>query len=174
MGPDEQALITKIETAFADEKYPGDDYLVESSYGDEATSLIDSFRGKTDWRRLPATFLDTAVDGSALAFFSGAALRFYLAAYLRADVRGELSRASPEVRLTWSLTQQSEGQRLAEAWGGGTMLERAKRCFEQFNSQQAAAVTEYLEWKLAQLGGDPCIEDALANYWRPRARGVGP
>lgn len=173
MGGNEETLLRKIEAAFFDVEYPGDDHLTESTHGKEPAALISEFRGKTDWRQLAAEFLDQVPDGSgsALAFFSDAALHFYLPAYLMADVRGELSLASPEVRLCWSLTPQSEGQKVAKVWGGGTMGEHARRCFDRFDSRQVGVVIEYLSWKLESLGyEDPTITQALDHYWLKRAR----
>jgi hypothetical protein len=174
MSAREEELLAKIEAAFSNVEYPGDDDLTDSpSYGDEPTALIAEFRGKTDWRELSATLLDRACGGSALGFFSNAALRFYLPAYLMADVRGGLSLSSPEVTLTWSLTPQSEGERIAAAWGGGTMGERARRCFDAFDARQVAVVIDYLAWKLERLGGyDPCITQALEDYWLKRASSI--
>lgn len=165
-----QPLLARIKAAFDDVQYPGDDELTNSTYGDEPAALIADFRGKTDWHVLSADFLDRAGEGDALSFFSDAALHFYLPAYLMADVRGELSQALPENRLTTFLTPQSEGQKLAKSWGGGTMGEHARRCFHRFNAKQVSVVIEYLTWKLNSLGyDDATIIQALENYWRPRA-----
>ena len=172
MGECEDVLLKMIEAAFSDVEYPGDDHITDSTYGEEPAALIAEFRGKTDWRLLSASFLDQAPDGSgsALSFFSDVALMFYLPAYLMADVRGELSLASPEVRLCWSLTPQSEGQKVAKVWGGGTMGERARSCFDQFDTRQVEAVVEYLKWKLESFGyEDPTITQALGHYWLKRA-----
>ncbi|NIQ08685.1 MAG: hypothetical protein GWO08_01665, partial [Gammaproteobacteria bacterium] len=58
------SLIEKIEKAFADVEYPGDDNLT-NSYGDEADALVQEFTGKTDWRTCDAGFLDQAPAGWA-------------------------------------------------------------------------------------------------------------
>ncbi len=89
---DMNALIQKIEQAFANVEYSGDDNLTDSTYGEEPAALIEDFRGKTDWRALDPAFLNQAPDGwgTALSFFSADALRFYLPAYLIADIRGLL------------------------------------------------------------------------------------
>jgi hypothetical protein len=89
---------------------------------------------------------------------------------LIADLRGELSLVAPEVRLCAFLTPQSEGQKVAKVWGGGTMGERARRCFDQLDSRQVTVVIEYLRWKLERLGfEDPTITQALEHYWLKRA-----
>ena len=84
-------LVEKIEVAFADVVYPGDDCLTDS-FGEEAEALEVEFRGKTSWKELAPDFLNKAPGGwgSALSFFSAAALQFYLPAYLIADINGSL------------------------------------------------------------------------------------
>ncbi|MGE0871388.1 MAG: DUF6714 family protein [Kofleriaceae bacterium] len=169
----ETALLAQIEAAFADVSYPGDDDLTKSSYGPESEALIRDFRGKTDWRAVSGDFLNHAAGGWGLSFFSDAALRFYLPAYMIADVRRELTSGdSPDGRLTAFLTAQTSANKLAKVWGGGTMGEHARRCFDQFDAAQAAAVTEYLLWKLDDLGYEhPTITEALEEYWLRRTHG---
>lgn len=164
-------LIARIEQAFADVPYPGDENLTQSSHGDEPAALVLEFRGRTDWRELSAEFLDQAPDGwgSALAFFSGEAHRFYLPAYLIADLRGELARADPSVRLCSSLTPLGAARKIAQVWGGGTMGERARSEFDAYDAAQVSAIVAYLWWKLESEGGcDPTIEQALQEYWLVR------
>lgn len=158
-------LLTRLHAAFADVPHPGDDALT-SSFGEEADALREDFRGKNDWRALDAAFLDRAGQGSALAFFTDEALRFYLPAYLAADLEGGLSLVLPEGRLTTFLTEQSEGQRLAATYGGGTMGERARRCFGAFTRPQVEVIVAYLEWKLTQEPGHLTVAQALEHYWR--------
>lgn len=165
------SLISEIENAFADVSYPGDEDLTESVYGEEPAALIDEFRGKTDWRALDAGFLDQAPDGwgSALSFFSSNALRFYLPAYMIADIRCQLRTAEPAYRLCASLTPLGGKQRIAKQWGGGTMGERARAEFSTYDARKVSVIVSYLWWKLESLGGhDEIIEQALENYWLVR------
>jgi len=165
------ALIARIEKAFAEVTYPGDDNLSDSTYGEEPAALKEDFRGKTDWRLLDAAFLDQAPGGwgSALSFFSGNALRFYLPAYLIADIRGELTRSDPSVRLCSSLTPLGEGRKIAKVWGGGTMGERARNNFADYDARQVSAIVAYLWWKLeTDAVGNPTIEQAMEHYWLRR------
>jgi len=166
-----QQLIDKIEDAFANVAYPGDDDLTDSTYGEEPVALIHEFRGKSDRKQLDAAFLDQAPDGwgTALSFFSANALRFYLPVYLIADIRGKLEGCDPASRLCASLTPLGARQKIARVWGGGTMGERARTEFAKFDAEQVSAIVSYLWWKLDSIGGrDPTIEQALESYWLER------
>ncbi|MDJ0613163.1 MAG: hypothetical protein QNJ29_05760 [Rhizobiaceae bacterium] len=163
-------LIEKIEQAFADVQYPGDDNLTDSNYGEEPSALAIEFRGKTDWKQLDTAFLNQAPDGwgSALSFFSDSALRFYLPAYLIANIQDGLE-FCPASILCSSLTPSGEKVKIAKMWGGGTMGDRARICFDKFNAEQVSAVIAYLWWELDTDGDyDMCIEQALENYWLQR------
>jgi Family of unknown function (DUF6714) len=164
-------LISKIEHAFADVEYPGDDNLTNSRYGVEPAALVDEFRGKRDRDQLDVTFLNLAPDGfgTALSFFSDDALRFYLPVYLIADIRGELDFPDPVPRLCWSLTPKRASQKIAKQWGGGTVGDRDRATFAKLNAAQVSAVLAYLWWRLEAAGGhDEVIEQAIENYWLER------
>lgn len=164
-------MIERVKAAFADVTYPGDDALTDSTYGEEPAALVDEFTGKDDWAALDPDFLDQAPDGwsSALSFFSGPALRFYLPAYLIADLRGELMRADPSFRLSWGVTPAGDAKKIAKQWGGGTIGERAREDFAPFTPEQVAVIVDYLWWKLEESPApDPTIEAALQGYWLER------
>ena len=164
------SLARKISSAFATVPYPGDDSLTDSSYGEEPAALVEAFRGKTDWQALDSDFLDKAPDGwgSALSFFSPDAYRFYVSAYLIADLRGELELSDPTSRLCAYVTPQSEGKKIAKSWGGGTMGEYSRKAFAGFNCAQVEVIVAYLWWRLETAGYDPMIEQALEHYWLDR------
>lgn len=165
-----KSLARKIDAAFDAVVYPGDDNLTDSTYGEEPEALKEEFRGKTDWRVIDAEFLDQAPSGwaSALSFFSAEAFRFYLPAYLLADLRGELSMSDPTFRLCAFVTPQAEGTRIAKVWGGGTMGEHARNTFAGFDCEQVRAIVQYLWWRLSEAGYDPIIEQGLEHYWLER------
>jgi hypothetical protein len=85
---DAEAVKTLIRNAFSGLEFPGDWCLRGSNKGEEPYLLEKEFAGKNDWRTLDPSFLDQAPGGyaSALSFFSDEAFRFYLPAYLIADV----------------------------------------------------------------------------------------
>ena len=160
----------RICRAFADVGYPGDDNLTDSSYGEEPAALLAEFSGKSDWRALSHSFLDQAPAGwgTALCFFSGEALWFYLPAYLIADLEGGLEIQDPAFILTNSVTPGADRRKIARVWGGGTMGERARESFDRYSPEQVQVVVDYLFWRLEVRGYDPTIEQGLENYWLAR------
>jgi len=166
-------LIQAIVAAFSTVPYPGDDDLATPSYGDEPEETRQAFRGKTEWQSLDAAFLDRAVGGSALAFFSPRARQFYLGAYLIRDLEGTLTEVDPTTALYFGLTPLGAAQRLAKVWGGGTIGDAARAAFAMYDAAQVKAIVAYLRWKLES---DSCcdrisIEQSLEYYWLPREAG---
>src|SRR5438034_1764090 len=108
---DKEQIKAHIYQAFARIEYPGDWCLRGSNEGDEPSLLEDEFRGKRDWQSLDPAFLDQAPDGfaSALCFFSDEAFRFYLPAYLIADLDGLFQRVDPVYHLCHGLDDTSRG-----------------------------------------------------------------
>jgi hypothetical protein len=162
-----------IREAFAEVTYPGDDHLRGSDEGDEPFLLEREFKGQRAWQALEPVFLDQAPEGygSALSFFSNEAFRFYLPAYLLADLQNRLERANPLFHLCHGLDNHTSRKPINPArYGKRTWFEEARLRFELFTRQQAAAVVAYLEYKAQQ---DPYervkIQQALVNYWRGAA-----
>jgi hypothetical protein len=87
---DIEQLEADIRAAFSSTPPPDPGQLRDSSEGDEPFLLEAEFKHVPDWRRLDTAFIDRAPDGfgSALSFFSGAAFRYYLPAYLLAEPEG--------------------------------------------------------------------------------------
>ena len=101
----------QIENAFAGGVYPGDWCLTNSREGTEPGLLEEEFKGKTDWRTLDPSFIDQAPDGfgTALSFFSDEAFRFYLPAYLLADLDEKLKQANVVFAVTHGFDNESRG-----------------------------------------------------------------
>src|SRR3712207_2295809 len=93
-----EAVIEKIHSAFEGGEYPGENFLQGSFDGCEPYEEVSPFKSKKDWRDIEADFLDVHAD--ALSFFSEGAFRFFLPAYLVADLQGQLSTADPLFHLT--------------------------------------------------------------------------
>ncbi len=172
MGPADLKAV--IAAAFAGVEHPGDDCLLRGREGEEPYLVESAFAGKNDWRALEPSFLDQAPDGysSALNFLSDTAFRFYLPAYLIADVDGRLMSVDPVFHLTFGLTDAERTTPVnPRRYGTKTWFVATSERLAGFDPAQAAAVVTYLEFARARdefhRGR---IEEALANYWRARLR----
>ena len=93
-----EAVIEKIQRAFAGNEHPGGRFLQGSFEGCEPYEEVGPFEKEEDWRSIEAGFLDG--HATALSFFSEAGFRYFLPAYLIADLRGQLQTADPLFHLT--------------------------------------------------------------------------
>jgi hypothetical protein len=166
----------QIREAFSRGIYPGDWCLTNSREGTEPGLLEEEFKGKTDWRALDPSFIDRAPDGfgTALNFFSDEAFRFYLPAYLLADLDGQLKQADVVFALIHGLDNESRGKRInPQRYGERTWFEHARHKFAMFNAQEAKAIVSYLRYKSATDSVTDYekgrINEALENYWAARA-----
>jgi hypothetical protein len=164
-----EELILKIIEAFSENEFPGNDDLVIQSYGEEPDLVRNHFVGQDRWNKLTPKFID--YEG-ALSFFSDNAFRFYIPAFMIADINEQLENNFPDVRLCSFLIPESENNKIAKKWGGGTMGEKAKECFKHFSDEQANAITTYLYWKLLQDKDNLIIEQALQHYWLKRIKNI--
>ena len=166
-------IATIIRVAFADVPYPGDANLRGSSEGDEPFLLEKEFVGRDDWQALDPKFLDQAPErlSSALSFFSDDAFRFYLPAYLIADLEKKLESADPVFHLCHGLDDASSNEAInPRRYGTETWFEYAADRFSLFSKKQAIAIVAYLKFKAEQDRFErERIEQALDNYWRAAA-----
>lgn len=145
-----------VEEAFGGLSFPGPNRLVDSR-SDEAVAVASAFRDCSDWRTLDSDFLNSAPEGlgTALNFFSPEAFRFFLPAYLLADIEGKLPFVEPDFSLCYPYSD----------FGGN------KDDFENRNSifspLQCKVIVEYLKLRLCRCD-DPMIENALKGFWIPR------
>ena len=143
---DERAeLIDRIDRAFADTPYPGDGALRGSDVGDEPYQVELGFRG-VDWRRASPLLLN--VHDAALAFLSHAGFRYYVPAFLVADLLGLLRAADPLFYLTQGLARPDAAER-----------------FDGFTADERAAVAAYLRWREADPFERDRIDRALEEFW---------
>jgi uncharacterized protein DUF6714 len=144
-----------------------------SNEGDEPWRLEAEFRHVPDWRQVDVSFIDRAPEGlgSALSFFSAEAFRYYLPAYLLADLRGQLQQADPSFHLWHGLDDAHRDTPVNERrYGSWTWFEERSERFRSFTPAEAAAVVAYLRHK-AQADDDfdrRVVEQALRNYWLAR------
>jgi catechol 2,3-dioxygenase-like lactoylglutathione lyase family enzyme len=166
------ALEEQIKTAFSTVPPPPVWCLSNSQEGDEPLQVEQAFRDKRDWRALSPEFLDSAPDGlaSALSFFSDEAFRFYLPAYLLADLGGHLHQVDVLFHVTHGLDDASKGQPVNPLrYGSRTWFDSASHKFAIFDTAQAAAIAAFIEYKIES----PDTADfervtacqALDNFW---------
>jgi hypothetical protein len=183
----EDNVLRKIREVFSGHEYPGDAFLQGSAEGCEPDDEVGPFRGRTVWQRIEPAFLDA--HASALSFLSEAGFRFFLPAYLVADVQGELKSADPvtplthgfsetEVRVTVNsrdfIVRTGKSELLNPGrYGAATFHDFAQYRLSIFTREEAEAIVSYLEYKRDVDPSSPDrmrIDAALDSYWRERAR----
>jgi hypothetical protein len=168
------ALRRLIRAAFADTPPPGPDDLRNSDEGDEPYLLEDEFAAVPDWRSIDRRRLDDAPGGtgSALSFFSDAAFRYYLPAYLLADVDGDLVRADPLFHLWHGLDDEKRDRPVnPRRYGSWTWFEAISGRLGGFTRAESEAVVAYMRWRADRdrYGFDRSrVEEALRSFWLPR------
>jgi hypothetical protein len=186
-----EAVIEKIETAFAGNKFPGARFLQGSFDGCEPYDEVSPFEKLEDQWGIEAAFLDG--HASALSFFSEAGFRYFLPAYLISDLRGELYTADPLFHLThgfsdWTTEVPADDRTLAikhgksafmnpRRFGAITSYDYARYRLSAFTREEAGAIVAYLEFK-RDAGSDvidkQAIDAALDSFWLERARTAPP
>jgi hypothetical protein len=183
------AVVEIMRTAFDPDDHPGDRWLQGSFDGCEPYDEIAAFKGLHDWRTLETAFLDQHY--TALSFFSEAGFRYYVPAYIVADIRNELQTADPVFHLThgfvdFSTTMDVSGQTFIRAsgrtrlinplrYGALTFLDYARHRLSVFCREEAAAILAYLEFAYEAPWHEysrDAIETAIADFWQARASGA--
>ena len=166
-------LKTLIRAAFADVQRPGNWALRGSNEGEEPYLVEQAFADKPDWRDLDASFLDHAPDGyaSALSFLSDEGFRYFLPAYLIADVDDLLETVNPVFHLCHGLDDQTRVQPVnPRRYGPRTWFEERRYRFAVFTAAEAKAIVAYLRYKADREAFDrTLIEPAIRNFWGERA-----
>lgn len=181
-----QKVIEHIRQAFRDTERPGDEFLQGSREGCESGESIAPFMGVADWSQLDASALDASY--TALGFFSEGGFRYFLPAYLIADLEERLQTADPVFHLTNGFSDRvvkiPAGQRIYEKrigksafvnpqrYGAMTWQDHARSQFSVFTKEEAGAIVAYLEYKRDEDSHGLNAEDinaALDGFWRDRA-----
>jgi hypothetical protein len=179
-------VIASIRAGFAGSEYPGDPWLQGSNEGCEPAEEVGPFVGRTRWEDLEPAMLDGHY--CALSFFSEAGFRFFLPAYLVADVRDQLLTADPLFHLTGgfhdgSIDVQAGDRTFVQRFGGSVPLnplrygairfvDYARFRLSVFTREEAGAIVSYLEYKRDQDSDGTSraeIDSALDAFWRDRA-----
>ena len=183
---DKDVVIELILEAFDGNVYPGDAFLQGSFEGCEPYEEVGFFRGKMDWRTLDAEMLDA--NYSALSFFSEAGFRFFLPAYLIADLQDELRTADPLFHLTGGFyvfsaeiptqfrvsIRKTGGSVLLnpKRYGAMTFSDYARFRLSVFTKEEAKAIVAYLNYmRDRDIHGinREQIDAALDSFWLNRA-----
>lgn len=180
-------VIQYIRFAFGENEYPGDPYLQGSFDGEEPFEAIKPFIGQEEWQALSSDFLDR--HANALSFLSEAGLRFFLPAYLIADLNDELLAADPLFFVTYGFHDLSVSHQtpLGEfvrktgktafvnprRFGALTFFDYARYRLSVFNRQEAGAIVSYLTYLKEQDSrafNIASIDAALNLFWLERAK----
>jgi hypothetical protein len=183
---DIEDVIKEIHEAFGNNEYPGDGSLQGSFEGCEPFEEVSPFKGKTDWRTVDPEFLDG--HAGALNFFSEAGFRFFLPAYLVADLQSKLRTADPLFHLTHGFSDSSvevptKGGVFTRKFGKSAFLnprrygamtwyDHARYRLSVFTKEEAKAIVAYLRYRRDSdsYGLDKeNIDGALISHWIERA-----
>ncbi len=179
-------VIDRIHSAFGSSECPGEGFLQGSFEGCEPYDEVGPFKSRKDSRGIEADFLDG--HANALSFFSEAGFRFFLPAYLIADLHGRLSTADPLFHLTHGFSgttvEVTAGGRTfpvsigksefvnPRRYGAATWYDYARYRLSVFMREEASAIVAYLECKRdfdEDLLDREGIEAALGSFWLERA-----
>lgn len=181
-----EAVIQVIREAFHETDHPGDAFLVGSREGCEPAEVIAPFLGVSDWAGVAVDVLDEYSE--ALSFFSEGGFRFFLPAYLVADLKDSLQEADPVFHLTNgfsdTVVKLPVGGHLFEKTVGKSALLNPKRYgamaffdyaryrLSIFTQEEARAIVAYLEYRRdsdSDRFDVPSISAALKAFWHERA-----
>jgi hypothetical protein len=180
-----QVLVT-IQDTFGNNDYPGDDFLLGSKEGCEPFEEVQPFIGQDDWTEISAQILDN--HSGALNFFSEAGFRYFIPAYLVADLNGKLNTADPVFSLTHGFSNISVSHEIngksyvrtagkdafinPKRYGGLTFEDYSRFRLSVFSREEAGAIVDYLDFKLEDDPGGinrEQIRAALDAFWNERA-----
>jgi len=180
------AVVEQIRRAFGGNEYPGDPYIQGSREGCEPFDEVGPFAQHRDWTTLEAGFLDGHYN--ALSFFSEAGFRYFLPAYLVADLEDRLATADPVFHLThgfhdtsvkvrgatqtWARTLGASVLLNPRRYGAITFADYARFRLSVFTREEAAAIVAYLKYKRdtdAHGLSTAAIDGALQAFWLDRA-----
>jgi len=177
-----QGLIELIREGFAETHHPGDSFLLGSREGEDGAEAIEPFLGIADWAALDSTILYDHYD--ALSFLSEGGFRYFLPAYLVADINDQLRTADVVFHLagafldaTVDIGNVAFEKRIGRSafvnplrYGAMTFEDYSRFRLSVFTREEAAAIVAFLEYRRElpdALDGDT-IEAALDLFWRER------
>ena len=177
-------VIAAVYAGFERTEFPGGPFLQGSFDGCEPAEEVGPFTTIEDWRLAEPALLDAHY--CALSFFSEGGFRFFIPAYMVADLRGQLLTADPVFHLTHgfsvfsysttvhdkAMTHRSGGDTLLNPrrYGAMTWEDNVRHRMSVFTREEVGAIIEYLTFRRASEEFAPdAIDAALDRFWRPRA-----
>jgi len=161
--------------AFAVLPRPGNWALSGTSEGPEGAVVQEEFSGLEDWRNADAKFLLRHIRYGSLSWLSHEAFRFFLPAFLVADLDGLLGEEGEEVALC--LVEDFASGRRDEPvnplrFGARTWWNRGVYAFSTFQRTEASAILAYLKWRASRSSPlvRQLIGEAIDVYWEARSR----
>lgn len=180
---DRDGVLAQIHAAFARVERPPDAFLQGSHEGCEPFEEVEPFRGRA-WQSLAPAFLDARY--CALGFFSEGGFRYFLPAYLVADLQDGLQTADPVFHLThgfYEIAVESSTPSLTirtgksvllnpRRYGGMRWEDYARFRLSVFTREECAAIVAYLEYRRERPDAldREAIDAALRLFWLERAR----
>jgi hypothetical protein len=182
---DKDHVISMIRDAFCETNHPGDAFLQGSTEGCEPGEAVAAFKGVAKWENVDPSILDP--NYTALSFFSEGGFRYFLPAFLIADLEVRLQTADPVFHLTHGFSDKivklPAGERTyaktigrsefvnPRRYGAMTWQDHARCRLSVFTREEARAIVAYLEYKRdadsSGLNTDE-INAALDGFWRDR------
>jgi hypothetical protein len=177
-------VVAAVYAGFERTPFPGGPFLQGSFDGCEPAEEVGPFRTIEDWRLAEPAFLD--LHYCALSFFSEGGFRFFIPAYMVADLRRQLMTADPVFHLThgfsvFSYSTTAGGKPVTHRSGGETLLnprrygamtweDSVRHRMSVFTREEVRAIIDYLNFRRAADEFDhEAIDAALERFWRPRA-----
>lgn len=183
---DKNLVVEQIREAFEACEFPGEAFLQGSKEGCEPYEVVAPFRGIDVWQAVDSALLDA--NAEALSFLSEGGFRFFIPAYLIADLHGELERADPLFHLTHGFRDSSVKLPTATGafekkigksallnprrFGAMTSNDYARFRLSVFTREEAGAIATYLQYKRefdSENLYDQDIDAALEEFWLDRA-----
>ena len=159
--PDKAYVIAMIREGFRETDHPGDAFLQGSTEGCEPGESVAPFKGVVKWQDVDPAILDSHY--TALSFFSEGGFRYFLPAFLIADLEDRLQTADPIFHLTHGFSDKvvrlPAGERTHEKtigksefvnprrYGAMTWQDHALCKLSVFTREEARAIVVYLEYK---------------------------
>lgn len=161
--------------AFTSIPRPGNWALSGTSEGPEGMRIQEEFSGLEDWQKADARFLLHHIRCGSLNWLSHEAFRYFLPAFLVADLDGLLAEEGEEVALCL-VEDFGSGRRDAPVnplrFGARTWWNEGVYAYSTFHQTEASAILSYLRWR-ASISGPlvrQLIMEAIDIYWEDRAQ----